>query len=54
MTRYRSDRQARIFYALHHHTLEIVLWSLAITVTVGLWLGTDYGPIGILRAYGGL
>jgi hypothetical protein len=50
---YRSDRAARISYALHHRTLEIILWALVIAVPFGLWLGTDMGPFEIMRAKGG-
>ena len=51
---YRSDLNARISYALHHRTLEIILLALVIAVPFGLWLGTDMGPIEIMRAHGGL
>jgi hypothetical protein len=51
---YRSDFNARISYALRHRTLEIILWALVIAVPFGLWLGSDYSPIEILRANGGL
>lgn len=51
---YRSDKAARIQYILHHHTLEIAIWVLVLTVALGLWLGGDYSPIEIMRDKGGL
>jgi hypothetical protein len=51
---YRSDKAARISYALHHRPIEIILWALVIAVPFGLWLGSDYSPIDIMRAQGGL
>jgi hypothetical protein len=50
---YRSDKSSRISYALHHRTLEIILWALVIAVPFGLWLGTDFGPFEIMHAKGG-
>lgn len=51
---YRSDRAARIAYMWHHQTLHIVIPVLAVAIFIGLLLGSDYGPIEILRAKGGL
>jgi hypothetical protein len=51
---YRSDLSARISYALHHRTLELAIWTIVIAVAAALWLGTDYSPIEIMRARGGL
>lgn len=51
---YRSDRAARISYALHHRTLEIAIGVLVVTGALGLWLGGDYSPIEMLKAKGGL
>jgi len=50
---YRSDRAARISYALHHRTLEIAIWTIVIAVAAALWLGSDFGPIPAMRAQGG-
>lgn len=54
MSRYRSDRAARISYVLHHRTLEIAIGVLVLTVALGLWLGGDYSPIEMLKAKGDL
>lgn len=50
---YRSDFNARISYALHHRTLEIAIWTIAVAVTAVLWLGGDLSPFEIMRARGG-